>query len=134
MRDDLINYEPWLEYADDDYGFATSNLDEPETTYFGHICFHYQQAAEKYLKAFIIFKKLKFRKIHDLWPLAKTCAQTMPEFLEIKDDCIFLTDFYIVERYPVEIAPKHSREEAEEAKAAAGRIGDLVKGLLKVDL
>lgn len=42
----------WIEKAEEDYGFACANLDG--TDYFAQICFHFQQAAEKYFKAFII--------------------------------------------------------------------------------
>lgn len=39
----------WLAKADEDYGFASSVI--KDSVYYGQICFHYQQAAEKYLKA-----------------------------------------------------------------------------------
>jgi HEPN domain-containing protein len=38
----------WLAKADEDYGFASSVI--KDSVYYGQICFHYQQAAEKYLK------------------------------------------------------------------------------------
>ncbi|KAA3608875.1 MAG: HEPN domain-containing protein [Candidatus Scalindua sp. AMX11] len=44
--------EEWIKKADEDMGFASSVVEE--STYYAQICFHYQQAAEKYLKAFII--------------------------------------------------------------------------------
>ena len=40
----------WLAEADEDFNFASVNLDERDKFY-GRICFHFQQAAEKYLKA-----------------------------------------------------------------------------------
>ena len=43
--------EEWLYTADQDFGFANSSLEDLETTYFGFICFHFQQSAEKYLKS-----------------------------------------------------------------------------------
>lgn len=42
----------WLTKADDDFEFARINLEE-EKPFFAQICFHFHQAAEKYLK-FII--------------------------------------------------------------------------------
>lgn len=49
----------WINKADEDYGFASESIDN--TDYFAQICFHFQQAAEKYLKAFIIANELEFR-------------------------------------------------------------------------
>ncbi len=62
--------EEWIKKADEDLGFASSVLDD--STYYAQICFHYQQAAEKYLKAFIIGNDLEFNKIHDLVKLLNT--------------------------------------------------------------
>ena len=43
--------EEWLEKADEDFGFASLNLNDPESPYYAQICFHFQQAAEKYLNS-----------------------------------------------------------------------------------
>ncbi len=42
----------WLFKADQDFGFAKTILSYPRE-YYDQICFHFQQAAEKYLKAYI---------------------------------------------------------------------------------
>lgn len=47
----------WLVKAQEDFGFASSVLDD--STYYAQICFHFQQAAEKYLKAFIVANELE---------------------------------------------------------------------------
>ena len=54
----------WIERAEEDFGFATSSLELEK--YFAQICFHFQQAAEKYLKSFIIANELEFRFVHNL--------------------------------------------------------------------
>lgn len=41
----------WIEKAEEDFGFASTSIEH--TDYFAQICFHFQQAAEKYLKAFV---------------------------------------------------------------------------------
>lgn len=66
--------EEWLSKADDDFNFADANLKE-ESTFYAQICFHFQQAAEKYLKALIIAYDLEFEKIHNLVNLVKTCSK-----------------------------------------------------------
>ena len=51
----------WLTKADEDFGFARINYEE-QSSFFAQICFHFQQSAEKYLKAYIIAHQLTFRK------------------------------------------------------------------------
>jgi len=45
----LIN--EWLEKAEEDFQFAASVLED--STFYAQICFHFHQAAEKFLKAFV---------------------------------------------------------------------------------
>ncbi len=64
MADPLIVTE-WLDKADEDFDFAEVNL-RTGNGFCAQICFHFQQAAEKYLKAYIIHKGLAFERVHDL--------------------------------------------------------------------
>ncbi|PKL46484.1 MAG: hypothetical protein CVV39_07145 [Planctomycetes bacterium HGW-Planctomycetes-1] len=66
----------WLQKAQEDYGFASASLEDTE--YFAQICFHFQQAAEKYLKAFIVANKLEFRAVHNLLELLDICKKQYP--------------------------------------------------------
>lgn len=66
----------WIEKAEQDYGFACAGIEH--TDYFAQVCFHFQQAAEKYLKAFIVANKLEFRPIHNLLELLEICGQAEP--------------------------------------------------------
>jgi len=81
----------WLEKAEEDYGFACACLEE--TNYFAQVCFHFQQAAEKYLKAFIIANKLEFRTVHNLLELLDTCKQKDPGIEELEQACRFLNPY-----------------------------------------
>ena len=60
--------------ARDDFEFARINFEE-KRPYFAQICFHFQQSAEKFLKAFIVAHELDFRKTHDL-PLLLTICES----------------------------------------------------------
>lgn len=64
-------FREWLKKAEEDYGFAQISL--KETKYYAQICFHFHQAAEKYLKAFIIANNLEFRPVHNLIELLNIC-------------------------------------------------------------
>jgi HEPN domain-containing protein len=54
--------DEWLKKAEEDYQFAASVRED--STFYAQICFHFHQAAEKYLKAFIVARDLDFQKIH----------------------------------------------------------------------
>jgi len=53
--------QEWIQKADEDFKFALVNHEERKP-FFAQICFHFQQAAEKYLKAYIVAHELDFRK------------------------------------------------------------------------
>lgn len=125
MADPAIARE-WLEKADEDFLFADANLRDG-SEFYAQLCFHFQQAAEKYLKAFIIGKGLPFDKVHDLVHLLKTCSIHAPEFSKLKEECIFLNTAYIETRYPVHWPTDYTKETTEQAKVAAGKIALIVR-------
>jgi HEPN domain-containing protein len=120
----------WISKADEDFEFALSNLNEGKR-FFSQICFHFQQASEKYLKSFIIAKELEFRKIHDLPLLLKICSARDPSLEEIREDCEYLNPFYVDTRYPAHWPTNFSLPEAEKAHHSASRIRSIVKKKLK---
>ncbi|MFA4966942.1 MAG: HEPN domain-containing protein [Candidatus Margulisiibacteriota bacterium] len=119
------NTKDWLAKAQDDFDFASINLKDKDKFY-AQICFHFQQSAEKYLKAFIVEKNLEFRKIHDLRLLLKICAAANSLLNTLMEDCDFLSPFYIDTRYPVHWPATITREEAEKAKAAVEEIKNAI--------
>ena len=54
---DIEIVQEWLAKADEDFEFARTNFEEGKP-FFARICFHFQQAAEKYLKSYIIAHEL----------------------------------------------------------------------------
>ena len=124
-------FKEWIEKADEDFGFASINLNNPSNPYYAQICYHFQQAAEKYLKAYIVAYSLEFKKIHDLPELLRICMKKESSFSSISQECEFLTDYYIDTRYPVHWPTKVDRKEVKEAKVSAEKIGSFVKSLLE---
>lgn len=129
MTDPKIIQE-WLASADEDLLFAKESFATYDRFY-AKICFHFQQAAEKYFKAFLIAHDTSPSKIHDLPKLLKLCRQKESSMQELTDDAKFLTDFYIVTRYPVSWPVGINRNEAEKALEAANRIAQTIKKILK---
>jgi len=58
MTDDLKDYvEKWLFRADEDIAVIDHLMESDSQAYASSICFHAQQAVEKYLKALLACKK-----------------------------------------------------------------------------
>jgi HEPN domain-containing protein len=111
----------WLDKADEDLHFAESSLQDG-STFYAQICFHLHQAAEKYLKSFIISRSLPFNKVHDLVSLLKICVGNDPTLADLKEECITLNSAYIETRYPVHWPTDYSKETAEQSLSAAQTI------------
>jgi HEPN domain-containing protein len=120
----------WLNKAEEDFLYALASL-EDELPFYAQISFHFQQAAEKYLKAYIVAKELEFRKIHNLLILLKTCVEYDHSFDQLHEDCEILNRYYVDTRYPVHWPTHHTEDSATKAKDAADRIRNFVKEKLK---
>ncbi len=113
----------WLKQADEDYLWAEASFREEV---WRGTCFAVQQAAEKYLKTYIIAKDLNFEKIHDLKRLVQICQKEDSNFKELSEYAENLNSFYIEMRYPgfmIEI----TRKEAEKALKEVTHIAEFVK-------
>lgn len=87
-------------------------------------CFHAQQAAEKYLKAFMTLNRLNFPFIHNLEKLVKICATHDPVFSAIKEIAQSLTPFAVEARYDQDFWP--DKTTVQEAILGAERIRKLI--------
>ena len=66
MTEELKNYiAQWLTKAEEDL-FVVNKLTTDEIIATSTICFHCQQAAEKYLKAFLIYSGKDIVKTHNI--------------------------------------------------------------------
>ena len=120
----------WIEKAEEDCGFACAGIEH--TNYFAQVCFHFQQAAEKYLKAFIVANKLEFRAVHNLLELLQIARQNEPNIEELQQACCFLNPFYIDTRYPVHWPANYDRDTAVKAKEETSKIRDWIKKSLNI--
>lgn len=123
---DIKIVKEWITFADEDFEFASIILDDKDKFY-SKICFHLQQAGEKYIKAYIVGFDLGLKKIHNLRTLMEICAKKDNSFEELREDCIFLNAFYIDTRYPAFYPVGATKDDAEKARQAAKRIGNFVK-------
>jgi HEPN domain-containing protein len=119
----------WLQKADEDLHFAESSLQDG-SEFYAQICFHFQQAAEKYLKTFIISRELPFSKVHDLVHLLRVCTAVDPTLASLKEACIILNSAYIETRYPVHWPTDYSQETAGQALSSAQSIAFAIRDRL----
>ncbi len=115
----------WFKKADNDLKSAVLQLKEG---LFENSCFHSQQCVEKYLKAFLIYKRVDLLKTHDIAKLIKACISVDKDFELLKGKNIEMLTMYAVElRYP-DFPYEISEEEAEEAVKKAKFVREFVMG------
>ena len=91
---------PWIQKADNDIlsaHYLAENMHPVPTEV---VCFLCQQAAEKYLKAFLVYNDQEPPKTHDLSELAKSCCIFNADFSVLYPKCDFLFPFAVRTRYP----------------------------------
>ena len=95
----MKNYEKWFKKAEEDIYTAKLLLKETDSPVC-IICFHSQQAAEKYLKSFLFSRHLDFPKTHDLVLLIKLIVLHKPNFNNILTHALAITNYGVIPRYP----------------------------------
>ncbi len=94
--------QEWFVVADRDIA-AADYLATMHPQPYEIICYHCQQAVEKYLKAFLLSNDIKPPHSHDLEQLCNMCQSYEPAFSEIQELCSVLTQYGSQSRYPSEI-------------------------------
>lgn len=130
MNDDLRDYvDKWLFRANEDLAVIDHLIQTDPQAYPSTICFHAQQAVEKYLKALLAWKGVDFPRTHDVDFLLAECRKINPgQFDQI--DLKSLTDFGVTIRYPDDFYVPDLSETRYYAQVAR-EIGAIVLGLIK---
>lgn len=102
----------WVQKAEDDWFVARKMLRVRERSVYDAVCFHAQQCAEKYLKAFLQENFSDIPKTHKLLDLLKLCKEIDPAFE------LLVSDLLVIERFSVNIRYPGVSADKEEAKAA----------------
>jgi HEPN domain-containing protein len=99
----------WVRKAEGDFLTASRELSfaDPVTD---TVCFHCQQAVEKYLKAYLIHLDAEFPYTHELGDLVALVAQLDPAVGEFAEAADALTDYAVEVRYPVDSAVPSTTE------------------------
>jgi HEPN domain-containing protein len=122
----------WIVKGDHDLGTAkVTYLHIPE--YIDTVTFHCQQAVEKYLKSYLIFKSVTFRFSHDLIYLLELIVPDDPDFESYFDIVSELQSYAVEVRYPNETI-SISKDKVENAMEMAKEIRTLITGKMGINI
>jgi HEPN domain-containing protein len=91
--------EKWIQIAEKDL-LTAKQLSEASKIVTDNVCFHCQQAVEKYLKAFLVKHQIEVTKTHNIMTLINLCATIDRSFKKELEEADILTDYAVEIRYP----------------------------------
>jgi len=103
MNEDNKIIMEWKRLADMDLSAARLLFEMHRPIPVEIVCFHSQQAVEKMLKCFLVFKGVEPPKIHDLRELLKMCVKFESGFDNFRRETDTLIDYAVLPRYPAEL-------------------------------
>ncbi len=105
----------WFRIAEKDLHRVEWALEDDDAEAAG---FFLQQSVEKFLKAFLLSRGWKLRKIHDLDTLLDEAVAYSADLQEYRLLCQKITDYYLIERYPL-TEPGPTSQEIRDSLALA---------------
>ena len=111
----------WVRIAEKDLRRVDRLLDKHDPELAG---FCLQQAVEKFLKAFLLSKGWRLRRIHNLDALLDDAITYDASLEEFRSVCQKISAFYFVERYPFLVETGITEQ---DVRASFEEVTDLVK-------
>jgi HEPN domain-containing protein len=93
-------------------------------------CFHSQQAAEKYLKAYLTQRQVEFPKTHSIREILDLVRTVDKELADRLLPAVALTPYGVEVPYPGDV-PEPSQNETEDDLALARKVADAVRSRCK---
>ena len=124
-KNELANL--WFAKGKEDLLYARAVVNEIKI--YGLLCFHCQQAVEKFLKSYLTEIGVRFRKTHKLTELLSLCLKADKRFIIFKQEMINLDQYYIETRYPLDNPRLYTKQEAREAIVVAEKVLKFIKSL-----
>ncbi|MGI8510887.1 MAG: HEPN domain-containing protein [Gemmatimonadaceae bacterium] len=118
----------WIAKAEEDFLAADNNV-RAEQVPWAIVCFHAQQAAEKYLKAALIAHEVRAPYTHDLTELLTRLADRDATLSSLADDANLLSVYAVDVRYP-DFLGVVTRDDGIAALAAGRRVKSVILQLL----
>lgn len=126
MSDPETNHAAWMAKGDHDLLNIENNLAASNVPW-DTVCFHAQQAAEKFLKAFLVSRGQLPPRTHDLVALVADCAEADASLAAMEADGRTLTYYSVSARYPddvfepTEVEARHMVEIARRVREEVRR-------------
>ena len=117
----------WIDKAEGDFHTAGREVRARNSPNYDAACFHCQQCAEKYLKAYLQEQGQRFPRTHDLVELLELCLLFDRSFETHRNLLKDLSRFAVEYRYPGDSA---TREEARLALRTLKTVRDFVRSKL----
>lgn len=102
----------WINKGEGDRLTAKRESEVIDSPNWDAVCFHAQQAVEKYLKALQQQEGIRFSRTHDLTQLLRALLSKFSELEALLDDLEWLTTFAVEIRYPGESALEDDAKQA----------------------
>lgn len=133
MTVDLIEIKKkarkWLSYAEQDLRLAKHSITISSSCPYRLIAYHAQQCAEKYLKAYLVFKKIDFPYTHNIRSLLQLCPGDWTAEIADADE---LTPFAVTLRYPG-VDERVTRKDTLHAIELAKKVRRVVQRICKAE-
>ncbi len=123
----MAEIDEWVAKAEADWSVATSLSRRRRVPLYDAVCFHCQQCAEKYLKAFLVLHRVLPPKIHDVVELIDRCSGFDPRLAALADYARPLNAYAVKARYPGAFC---SPDDAKDARARARNLRRVVRKAL----
>lgn len=120
----------WIEKAELDYDDALYLSRKPSRPSYSNVCFHCQQAAEKYLKAVLEEAGLLPEYTHNLVGILQAVLPHRPMWTGLRPALQWLSGFAVAPRYPEETA---GPADVARALRIAGEVRLLVRESFGLD-
>jgi HEPN domain-containing protein len=120
----------WIQVAEND---LKSAIVLERDSLFETACYHCQQAAEKYLKAYLIHAEIEPPITHDLTRLVAIAKTVESEFEALEEAATALSDYATLYRYPADVPVTCTEEDTKEAIEKAQGVKAFVMGRIKPD-
>ena len=118
----------WFRIAEKDFKRAEQLLKLDDAEGAGY---NFQQAVEKYLKGFLLSKGWKLKRVHDLEVLLNDALQYEPTLEEFRGVCQKITDYFLLDRYPLPTSITLTIRQVENSKDQAQQLIAKLQALAK---
>lgn len=125
---DDFEFKNWVKRAQDDIKTVKVLLEKKILPWI--ICFHCQQAVEKYLKALQVIFLKTYQKEHNLLKLTRSLRDYI-QLDSYASDLAYINNFYIATRYPTDQDIQIRISEAEEVFMLTNKVIKALKKYIK---